>query len=142
MLLEREGQLATLREHHDAASAGEGSLVLIAGEAGAGKSSLIRIFLDSLSHQTLSIQGACDPLTTPRPLGPLHDFAAEPQSGISELDVGTADIFGIFETVLDRPKNTVRPIVMVIEDIHWADAATLDFLRFVGRRGAIPRRWS
>ncbi|HEX6287155.1 MAG TPA: AAA family ATPase [Acidimicrobiia bacterium] len=136
MLLEREGQLAALRDHLDAAGVGDGSLVLVAGEAGAGKTSLIDAFVESLDHKTLVIQGACDPLTTPRPLGPLHDFAADSGSGLSDLAVDAADPFQMFESVLDRLKSTVRPILMVIEDIHWADDATLDFLRFVGRRVA------
>ena len=134
MLLEREDLLASLRDHLRDAGDGEGSMLLVAGEAGAGKTSLVRAFVDRLDEKVLVIQGACDPLTTPRPLSPLYDFAADPGSGLDELDFDDGNSFHIFEAVLDRMRNTIRPIVMIIEDIHWADDGTLDFLRFIGRR--------
>lgn len=132
--MEREGLLVSLGEHLDRAAAGEGSLVLVAGEAGAGKTSLIRAFVDSLDDSTLVIQGACDPLTTPRPLSPLHDFAADPDSGLAGLTTGSRSAIEMFADVLERLSTSIRPILVVIEDIHWADDGTLDFLRFVGRR--------
>ena len=134
MLLEREVLLASLRERLDDAVDWTGSMVLVAGEAGAGKTSLVHAFVDSLDESVLVIQGACDPLTTPRPLSPLYDFAADPDSGMSDLATGNKDAIDMFQEALDRLRNTIRPIVMVIEDIHWADEATLDFLRFIGRR--------
>lgn len=134
MLLERGDLLDTLSAGRESAVLGRGSMVLVSGEAGAGKTSLVRAFVDSLDDSTLVISGACDPLTTPRPLSPLYDFAADPGSGLTELATGTLSPFEMFEAVLDRLRNTVRPIVVVIEDIHWADDATLDFLRFIGRR--------
>ena len=133
MLLEREGLLASLGELLDEAASGDGRLVLVAGEAGAGKTSLLDVFIASRDDTTLVIRGACDPLTTPRPLSPLHDFAADPGSGLAGLDFDRDPIV-LFNEVLDRLRHTVRPIVMAIEDIHWADEATLDFLRFIGRR--------
>jgi DNA-binding CsgD family transcriptional regulator/tetratricopeptide (TPR) repeat protein len=69
-------------------------------------------------------------------LSPLHDFAADPDSGMAGLVDEDKTSIEMFSEVLDRLKNTIRPIVMVIEDIHWADGGTLDFLRFVGRRVA------
>lgn len=134
MLLEREDLLASLNELLLRAGDGDGSMALIAGEAGAGKTSLVQAFLGSLDKSTLVFMGACDPLTTPRPLSPLHDFASDPNSGLGELDSDEMSSFDKFELVLDRLKNTIRPIVTVIEDVHWADEGTLDFLRFVGRR--------
>jgi DNA-binding CsgD family transcriptional regulator/tetratricopeptide (TPR) repeat protein len=134
MLLERESVLGSLHDHLTAASQGSGSLVLVAGEAGAGKTSLVAGFVESLSAATLVIQGACDPLTTPRPLSPLHDFAADPDSGLDDLNPGDRPAMELFGQILERLRKTIRPIVMVIEDVHWADDATLDFLRFIGRR--------
>ena len=134
MLLERESLLGSLQDHLTLASQGSGSLLLVAGEAGAGKTSLIRGFVESLTTSTLVIQGACDPLTTPRPLSPLYDFAADPDSGLDGLVVKDKPSIEMFSDVLDRLRNTTRPIVMVIEDIHWGDDGTLDFLKFIGRR--------
>ena len=139
MLLERESLLGSLHDHLTAASQGSGSLLLVAGEAGAGKTSLVRGFVESLSASTLVIQGACDPLTTPRPLSPLYDFAADPNSGLDGLVHKDKPAIEMFSEVLDRLRNTVRPIVMVIEDLHWADEGTLDFLKFIGRRIAESR---
>jgi DNA-binding CsgD family transcriptional regulator/tetratricopeptide (TPR) repeat protein len=138
MLLEREGLLASLRERLVGAASGQGSLVLLAGEAGAGKTSLVRAFLESLDDSALVIEGACDPLTTPRPLSPLRDFAADPDSGLADLDLD-GDAIQTFNHVLDRLRHSIRPVVLVIEDIHWADEATLDFLRFIGRRLAASK---
>jgi DNA-binding CsgD family transcriptional regulator/tetratricopeptide (TPR) repeat protein len=134
MLLEREGLLESLGERLRDAKEGKGSLVLVAGEAGAGKTSLVRAFVESLDGSTLVIQGACDPLSTPRPLSPLHDFAADPNSGLIGLTSEERSAIEMFGEVLDRLRNTIRPILVVIEDIHWADEGTLDFLRFIGRR--------
>ena len=128
----------SLGELLDRVISGDGSLALVAGEAGAGKTSLLRGFLDSLDESVLVIEGACDPLTTPRPLSPLYDFAADPESGLSDLEFDREPM-EIYNEVLDRLRHTIRPIVMLIEDIHWADDATLDFLRFVGRRLAGSR---
>lgn len=129
MLLEREGLLESLTERLGDARAGTGSLVLVAGEAGAGKTALVRAVADSQTGSTLVLMGACDPLTTPRPLSPLHDFAEH----LPQLDLSRETI-DIFSDVLARVRHTIRPVLMVVEDIHWADAATLDFLRYMGRR--------
>lgn len=128
--------MAGLGEHLDAAASGEGSLVLVAGEAGAGKTSLVRSFAQSVPAGTLVMQGACDPLTTPRPLSPLYDFANQPEVGLDDLDLETNDNLAIFNEVLERLRFSARPVLTIIEDVHWADQATLDFVRFVGRRVA------
>ncbi len=136
MLLEREEPLRALALRYAEAAAGNGSLVLIAGEAGAGKTSLVRAFVESLDRSALVLSGACDPLSTPRPLSPLQDFAADPESGLGDLRPGDTEPYELFAEVLDRLRNTIRPIVMVIEDVHWADEGTLDLIRFLGRRVA------
>lgn len=136
MLLERGELLDSLRARLDEARQGSGSLILVAGEAGAGKTSLVKAFAESLDDSSLVIQGACDPLTTPRPLSPLYDFAADPDSGLGGLASGDLEPIEMFHEVIDRIRNTIRPIVMVVEDTHWADEGTLDFLRYIGRRAA------
>jgi predicted ATPase len=114
VLLERDSLLGSLNHHLAQASDGSGSLLLVAGEAGAGKTSLVRGFVDSLTASTLVIQGACDPLTTPRPLSPLYDFAADPDAGLDGLVHKDKQAIEMFSEVLDRLRNTIRPIVMVI----------------------------
>ncbi len=122
MLLERERQLAVLRERLDAAEAGAGSLVLIGGEAGAGKTTLVTSFIDPLGTQ--AVVGACDPVSTPAPLSPLRDFH----------DVGDLANLDVFAGVVERFGRSAGSTVLVLEDIHWADQATLDFIRYMGRR--------
>lgn len=135
MLLERHDLLGELAELVENASHGSGSLVLLAGEAGAGKSALVRAHTASLGPYTRVIEGACDPLTTPRPLSPLYDFVDDASGWLADLDLGD-DVIAVFREVLAKLKSSTRPVVMVIEDVHWADEATLDFLRFIGRRVA------
>lgn len=134
MLLEREELLAELATRLSSAGVGEGSTTFVAGEAGAGKTALIEAFVGTLDEATLVIRGACDPLTTPRPLSPLYDFAADPDAGLSELGSIRGDAIEASQVVLDRLRHSIRPIVMIVEDIHWADDATLDFIRFIARR--------
>ncbi len=78
--------------------------------------------------------GACDPLFTPRPLGPLHDIAPQIGGSFPALLSSEAPRNSIFSAVLEEFQR--RPAIVVVEDIHWADEATLDLLRFLGRRAA------
>jgi hypothetical protein len=68
-LLEREPFLSMLTTLLAEASSGEGRLLMIGGEAGVGKTSLVERFCLENRQSTRLVQGACDPLTTPRPLG-------------------------------------------------------------------------
>ena len=132
-MFERERPLAELAGRLDSAVGGNGSLVLIAGEAGAGKTTLVREFAARVGERALVLTGACDPLTTPRPLGPLLDIAADSDSGVELLHLDS-DPIEYFSSFLSRLRSTIRPIVVILEDLHWADGGTLDLLRFLGRR--------
>jgi len=131
--LERGELLAQLGGYVERARTGSGSFVLLEAEAGAGKTTVARTLIAETPKSTLLLSGQCDPLTTPRPLGPLLDIATDPESGLA--DIGEIeDRYEIFAQVLDRLQHSVRPVLMILEDIHWADAATLDMLTYVGRR--------
>ncbi len=129
-LLERAGHLATLSDRLERVGDG-GRLVLIAGEAGAGKSALVEAFTQQLDCRVLV--GRCDDLFAPRPLGPLADMARGRTGPLSRaLDAGDqAAAFDAFLMELIAPPH---PAVVVLEDLQWADEATLDVLRFVARR--------
>jgi DNA-binding CsgD family transcriptional regulator/tetratricopeptide (TPR) repeat protein len=135
-LLEREHPLDVLEERARRAAAGHGSVVLVAGEAGIGKTVLLRAFVERARAQPL--WGMCDSLSTPRPLGPLRDVADELGPSVPALLRGTAAAqHEIFAAVLDALRS--RPRVFVVEDLHWADEATLDLVRFLARRiAALP----
>jgi DNA-binding CsgD family transcriptional regulator len=133
-VLERDTQLADLERLLAEARHGSGSLVLMSGEAGSGKTTLCRGLIERVGGHALVLVGNCDPLVTPRVLGPLHDMVSQQGSGLAGVlseDNDSGEIFGL---VLDRLRRTLLPILMIVEDIHWADAATLDLLRYIGRR--------
>ena len=135
MLLERDTQIATLVDLLNQAASGKGSLALVAGEAGAGKTSLVKALVKRVAKHSLVLVGACDPLSTPRPLSPLLDIAADPNSDLANI-VGHSDQQEIFTAFLIRLRQSIRPVLVIFEDVHWADEATIDMLRFVGRRVA------
>ena len=112
MLVERDGLVDRLR-------GARGRFVAVLGEAGAGKTALVQTALADAAW------GWCEPLATPRPLGPFRDIAralwpGEPELGVPELR----------ERLLDTPAP------LVVEDAHWVDEASADVLRFLGRRVA------
>lgn len=127
-LVEREEVLRTLRERLGA-SASHGHLVLLAGEAGIGKTSVLRALADK--HPTVW-WGACDALQTPHPLTPLLDIARESGPRFAAHLAGPRP--ALFDAVLDDLRLAAAPLLVVIEDAHWADDATLDLLKFIGRR--------
>jgi predicted ATPase len=135
-LLEREHPLDVLETRARRAFTGHGSVVLVAGEAGIGKTVLLRAFVERLRAAAQPLWGMCDSLSTPRPLGPLRDVADE-LSAVPALLRGAAAQHEIFAAVLDVLRS--RPRVFVVEDLHWADEATLDLVRFLARRiAALP----
>jgi predicted ATPase len=77
-LLERDAELSLLAEGLDAVERGSrGQVLLVGGEAGVGKTSLLRQFCDEHGRSIRILWGACDPLFAPRPLGPLLSMAEE-----------------------------------------------------------------
>lgn len=137
MLLERDAFLDQLNAAHAAAAAGEGSVALVSGEAGIGKSTLVDVFAGracASGTPTRVLSGACDALYTPRPLGPLLDIARHAQGPLRELARNGADRERLFAAFLDELSRPSAVTVAVFEDAHWADEATLDLLKFVARR--------
>jgi predicted ATPase len=131
-LLERTGPLEELGRLTTEAASGQGRLVLIGGEAGVGKTSLVRHFTRSLPGRIRCFWGACDALSLPRPLGPLVDAAGVlDEAGLRLMDVESSRP-RLFAAVRDALQVTMH--VLVFEDVHWADDATLDLLRYLGRR--------
>src|SRR5579875_1986174 len=144
------GQLAT-------ALAGSGALVLVEGEAGIGKSRLVREFLSSgVGHGHMALVAACPPLHQPFTLGPLVDALRQAADGVAGLRLsplaGTlrpllpewVDLPAAPEPMQDAGASRHRLFralaellgrlgvsVLVVEDAHWADEVTLEFLLFV-----------
>lgn len=129
-ILEREPYLEEVAAAYHHAVNGEGRVVLISGEAGIGKTTLVEQFRREQGGRVL--WGACDALFTPRPLGPLHDIAAQTQGNLLNLLNSEAPRPSLFSAFLAELQG--RPVIAIFEDIHWADEATLDLLHFLGRR--------
>jgi DNA-binding CsgD family transcriptional regulator len=132
-LLERATFLETLGEYADAAARGHGRLVLVAGEAGIGKTALLDAFAERRPDLRW-LRGACDGGFTPRPLGPLYEIATADGDGLLEQFRSGADRNTLFATSLERLGTPDRPTAVVVEDVHWADEATLDWLTYLARR--------
>jgi DNA-binding CsgD family transcriptional regulator len=132
-LLERSEFIEALEESFADVAAGGGRLVLVSGEAGIGKSALVRGFCGGRGERTRVLWGACDALGTPRPLSPLIDMAATVQGAfpcsVREGEKPHAVFIALLEELRARP-----PTIAVIEDVHWADEATLDIITLLARR--------
>jgi DNA-binding CsgD family transcriptional regulator/tetratricopeptide (TPR) repeat protein len=132
-LIERESQLAALRQYADEASQGSGRLVLISGEAGVGKSVLLEEFAHELNAARWLWAG-CDGLFTPAALGPLLDVASQLDGELLRLCRAEAKRDQLYSALLQQLGDLQSFTILVIEDVHWADEATLDLLSYVGRR--------
>jgi DNA-binding CsgD family transcriptional regulator len=131
-MLERDTDLAELIAHLDRARAGRGGMVLVTGESGAGKSTLLQSFVDSVGDDVEVLWSSCDPLSPPRPLGPVHDLADQLGDAVRSSLREARQPHEIFSALFEHLR--LHPSVLVVDDLHWADQGTIDLLRFVLRR--------
>jgi DNA-binding CsgD family transcriptional regulator len=143
-MLEREAELALFDDCIQRVTFGRGTVVFVSGEAGIGKTTLLRTLANKAPKNWSTHWGSNDDLTTPRPLSPLLDIAKE--IGISEQTLlhskitdRQSEIYGAF---LQALRERRQPTLVMFEDMHWADSATCDLVRFIGRRMAdLPLLW-
>ena len=131
-LLERDGLLDVLDEAR-ASTATRGAVVLVAGEAGIGKTELVRAFAERAAAAGARVAWSrCDDLAVPRALGAVHDLALHGAPALREaLRAGRrAESLDAVREELARES----PTVWIVEDVHWADGATLDVISYLGRR--------
>ena len=131
-LLERTSQLHALNSALSEVSAGQGCIALVYGDAGIGKTSLVEQFAKEEESKWRILSGACDLLFTPRPLGPLGDIALQTEGRLLALLESETNRSAIFPACLAELKR--QATILIIEDVHWADEATLDLLKYLGRR--------
>ena len=136
-MLERDGLLAQLDSRWSLAQKGPGSLLFVEGEAGIGKTTVLRAFADSVRVHSPVYWGACEAMATPRPLGALDDMAIGSHGKLAVLHDGDGERHRLFVAFVELLAE--RPALAVLEDVHWADEATLDLLRYAGRRIARTR---
>ncbi len=132
-LLERERFLDALWGYADEAAAGTGRFVLVTGEAGIGKTSLLESFRDSRPDLRW-LTGGCDGTATPQPLGPLQEIAHQLGDPFVTACHDAEDRFALFTSFLDQLDAGTGVTAVVVEDAHWSDEATLDWLVHLGRR--------
>ena len=132
-LLERDAALAALSAAVASAEQRRGCIALVTGEAGIGKSSLIHTWLESQGTDARVLVGWCDDFLTSRPFGPLHDVGRTVGGELAEV-LRSGDVGGVLDAVLTELAYPLAPTIIVLEDMHWADEATLDVVRYVGRR--------
>jgi DNA-binding CsgD family transcriptional regulator len=137
-LLERARELDALAAAFASVTrTGRGSVILVSGEAGIGKTALVQRFRAGLDRSGLErtrvLAGACEALQTPRPLGALVDIAAETRGELAALVDAGAGPSAVLGALLDELRVR-RTTIVVLEDLHWADEATLDLLRLLARR--------
>jgi len=128
--LERGEQLTRLSQALARAGEGRGRILAIAGAAGTGKTTLVDRFVRDQKAAARIFAGACENLSTPEPLLPLRDIA---RTHGTALDFSQGHL-AAFESVLALLSQGAKPALLILEDVHWADAATLDLIRFLGRR--------
>lgn len=131
-LIERESLLDDLERRRQDVLTGSGRLVLVRGEAGAGKTALVRRWSATTAPPASVLWGACDPLSSPRALGPLFDVAPHLDATVADL-LQSGERDGLFDAVVAALAQ-LGDAVLVIEDLHWADSSTLDLMRFLARR--------
>src|SRR6202521_3445370 len=132
-LFERSQELGRLELVLETVRAsGSGALCLIGGEAGVGKTALVRRFCNQHSA-TRVLWGACDPLFTPQPLGPLMDIASRVGGELARLGGSRARPYEVASALLSELRDGA-PAIVVFEDLQWADEATLDVMRLLSGR--------
>jgi DNA-binding CsgD family transcriptional regulator len=142
VLVGRDREQAALRNALAAALSGHGSLVLIGGEAGIGKTALAEALLTEAAQQgALVLVGRCYDLAETPPYGPWaeaiaraprgNDAPAPPDFG----GAGAGSQAALFAQVRDylAALAATQPLVLLLDDLHWADPASLDLLRVLGR---------
>ncbi len=132
-LLERNTFIDALDGCFEDLSGGRGRLVLLAGEAGVGKTALVRRFCQRHDAGARILWGACDALHTPRPLGPFVDIASCTGGALEQAVQGGEKPAGCFAALIAELEARL-PTILVLEDLQWADEATLDILTMLGRR--------
>ncbi len=130
-LLERKHALTLLDALVEGAAEGQGKVALIRGEAGIGKTALVDALIER-QGDVFVLRGGCDDLLTARPLGPIWDMSFDEPSLREALTED--DRYAAFRALFELLTRSMRPTILIMEDVHWADEATLDIIKFLGRR--------
>ena len=143
LLFGRDNEIGDLDQTVKGALAGAGGLALIAGEAGIGKSTLVQRMTDDIGPDEATVlTGHCYDLETTPPYGPWIDLfrsaafmtdmspplGSTVAPGSDESQPARGELFGEIWSFLEG-LTAERPLVLILEDMHWADHASLDLLQ-------------
>jgi predicted ATPase len=132
-LLEREAEVRTLSDAWlRARTGGPGGFLLVAGDSGIGKTWLTASFAREHVSEEQLLWGICDPLTTPRPLGPLHDVVDRLPRAVGSAMESAGHGYQVFPEV--HRALSESSYVLFVDDVQWADEASLELLRYLLRR--------
>lgn len=132
VLLERDAPLAQLQALLTEVAAGQGASVVVTGEAGAGKTTFFQAFVAEVGTRARVFRAACEDLSIPEPLGAVYELARSAGWDLDRLKDGQR--LDAFAQILEQAHDPEQPTILIIEDLHWADEASLDFVRYVARR--------
>ncbi len=135
-LIERDAPLAQWAQvlRHIVVPGAAGACLLLHGEAGIGKTSLLRAARARSPAHCDWLTGLCEPLLSPTPLGPLLDILDGLPPSLAAALGAQRHLHALLPDLLAWLRRLSRPLVMVVDDAQWADSASLDVLRFIGRR--------
>jgi DNA-binding CsgD family transcriptional regulator len=133
-LIERDGLMASLQKQFENVAGGDGHCILLNGEAGIGKTALVKAFCKNQADACSIYQGACDDLFTPRPLAPLYDVLWQVNKERWPVPPSNEERSVLFASFFQELRTKKGKLLIVFEDIHWADEGTLDFIKFFVRR--------
>ena len=158
-LVGRASEMESLGRLLDRARAGRGSVALIEGEPGIGKTRLLgEMLAEAGALGFVVLQGAAEEMEQDRPFGPIAEAlslrldAGDPRrSAIARLmrpngdaearEGGPVSRYQVLEAVVDLVEDlsATRPIALGLDDVHCADASTLLVVRHLARRlGSLP----
>lgn len=155
-LIGRDRELAALQRALTTAQGGHGQVLVIEGEAGIGKTQIVGRLASAAIERGFEVrEGACDDIVAARPFAPLaaaigarHDADDEAGRALASLlaedrregpgahlAVSAAEFRAIevIGAVVEKLAEA-RPLVLIVEDLHWADPSTLAALRSIARR--------
>ena len=126
-LIERDYALQRLHDAVSRAGEGSGLTALVSGEAGIGKTSLVRrLVRDRAVDGDRVLWGSCEALFSPRPLGPVYDMASAFDPEVQAMLGVDGQRARLFSAILGELQQSARTTILIFEDLHWADTATLD----------------